>query len=130
MAALCPTSAYGPTAWAYRGEGDRRLAGRRAESIEGPDQLLTAQRQGEEIQHSRFLGAQHQAHGRRLDGGDQAGAARCRAQRVDPPGQVVVRVLAQHRHHDVPAATGQLSHGARQIGRRIHLELSVVRPLP
>src|SRR2546429_3657941 len=40
--------------------------------------------------------------------GDESWASRRPAQRIDPPGQVVVRVLAQHGQHHVPALARKL----------------------
>jgi hypothetical protein len=51
-------------------------------------------------------------------------------QRVDPPGQVVVGTLAQHRHHEVPATDRELSNRAGQIGRAVDLQATIVAILP
>src|SRR5439155_7444163 len=71
----------------------------------------------------------HEAHRRSLGDGDESRASRRTPQRIDPPGQVVVRVLAQHGQHQVPTLAGELSHRARQIRRGVDLESTVVGPL-
>src|SRR2546425_501524 len=98
---------------------DRGLAGHGAYPLERAYQLLAPQRQGQEGEYARLLRSQHQAHGRRRGDSDEPRAARRAAQRVDPPSQVVVRVLAQHREHHVPPLARELPHRARQVRGRL-----------
>src|SRR2546429_9719168 len=62
--------------------------------------------------------------------GDESWASRRPAQRIDPPGRVVVRVLAEHGQHHVPALARKLPRRARQIRRGVYFEPTVVGPLP
>jgi len=52
---------------------------------------------------------------------DQARRGGRAPQRIHPPGEIVVRVLAQHGHHDVPPSGAELTHGPRQVGRGLDL---------
>ena len=112
------------------GKRNRRFAGRGAQPLQGTDQVVAAQRQGEHVQHAELLSAQRQSHRRRLRRRDQPRATRGGAQRIGPPRQLLVGALAQRGEDDVPPLARQQTHRPRQIGRRVHLQPAVVRPLP
>src|SRR5205814_6951789 len=84
----------------------------------------------EHVEQARLLRSQHQTHRGGLRDGDESRTRRGPAQGVDPPGQVIVRVLAEHGQDDVPTLAGELTHRARQVRRGIHFEPTVVGPLP
>ena len=112
-----------------RGQGDRHLGRGGAHAPQRLQQIVTPQRQGEEVEHAELFGAQHEAHRGRLGDRDETGAAGRAAQRLHPPGQVFVAVVAQHREHHVPAFRRKLAHRAGQIRGRLQLERCVPGPL-
>src|SRR3989442_8485483 len=61
---------------------------------------------------------------------DQARRGGGAAQRIHPPGEILVRVLAEHGDHDVPPPSTELAHGAWEVRDGLDLGAALTDPLP
>src|SRR5690348_56805 len=97
---------------------------------EGPQELFPAYRQGEEVLGAELLRTEGEPHRGPVREGDEARRPGPAAQRVGPPVQILVGMLAQHREDHVPVTGRQPADGMRKVGDELDVRVELRHPGP
>ena len=98
-------------------------------AAQGAQKIVPAHRKGQHVQDAEFFGAQHQPHRGPVRHRDQARRGSGAAQRIHPPGEILVGAFAEHGDHDVPPPGTELPHGAWEIRDGLDLGAALTHPL-